>query len=86
MCSVECGMRPVCSTKIRYYSPCDAAATGLAPGSVDIHLSYTVFEHIRGPVLVQILNEASRVLSERGALIHHIDLAYIPSGFNLAAR
>jgi len=62
-------------TKIRYHSPSDAAATGLAPGSVDIHLSYTVLEHIPGLVLEQILNEASRVLSERGAAIHHIDLS-----------
>jgi len=60
---------------IRYHSLSDAAATGLAPGSVDIHLSYMVFEHIPAPVLEQMLNEASRVLSERGALIHHIDLS-----------
>ncbi len=39
------------------------------------HLSYTVFEHIPVVVLEQILHEANRVLSDRGAAIHHIDLS-----------
>jgi hypothetical protein len=56
-------------TKIRNYSPSDAAATGLAQGSVDAHLFYTVFEHIPAVVLERIPNEASRVLSGRGAAI-----------------
>jgi hypothetical protein len=63
------------TTMIQYHAPTDAAATGLPSGSVDIQLSYTVFEHIPGPVLEQILTEANRVLSDRGATIHHIDLS-----------
>jgi hypothetical protein len=56
-----------------YWAPSDAAATGLPAGSVDIHLSYTVFEHIPGPVLEAILREANRLLSDSGLALHHID-------------
>ncbi len=58
---------------IRYHAPADAATTALADGSIDIHLSYTVFEHIPGPVLVEILREAGRLLSPDGLALHHID-------------
>jgi hypothetical protein len=58
-----------------YWAPSDAAATGLPAGSVDIHLSYTVFEHIPGLVLEAILREATRLLSDTGLALHHIDLS-----------
>lgn len=58
---------------IHYVAPGDAAATDLPDGSIDIHLSYTVFEHIPGPVLAAILRESSRLLSPDGLALHHID-------------
>jgi hypothetical protein len=58
-----------------YRAPSDAAATGLPNGSIDIHVSYTVFEHIPGPVLEAILRESSRLLSDNGFALHHIDLS-----------
>lgn len=59
---------------IHFHAPADAAQTGLPAASIDIHLSYTVLEHIPGEVLEQILREANRILSARGVTIHHIDL------------
>jgi len=58
---------------IRYHAPADAASTGLAAGSIDLQFSYTVFEHIPGPVLGAILRECSRLLAPGGAACHHID-------------
>ena len=60
-------------THIDYRAPGDAAATGLPAGSIDIHTSYTVFEHIPRPVLKAILMEANRVLAPDGVALHHID-------------
>jgi SAM-dependent methyltransferase len=60
-------------TGIEYRAPADAAATGLDPGSIDIQISYTVFEHIPGPVLTAILREAGRILAPGGVALHHID-------------
>lgn len=58
---------------IRYHAPADASRTGLGPGSIDLQFSYTVFEHIPGPVLGAILRECSRVLAPGGVACHHID-------------
>lgn len=60
---------------IRYLSPGDAADLDLADGSIDLHVSYEVFEHIPGPVLEAILREGSRVISPRGLLVHYIDFS-----------
>ncbi len=60
-------------TAIRYHAPADASNTRLAAQSIDIHFSYTVFEHIPGPVLEAILREANRVLAVGGVACHHID-------------
>ena len=62
-------------TGIHYHSPADAADTGLDAGSIDVQVSYTVFEHIPGPMLECILKEANRILSCGGVAIHHIDLS-----------
>lgn len=62
------------ATGIEYHAPCDCAHTGFAPGSIDLHYSYTVFEHIPAPELEAILLEAGRLLSDRGLAFHHIDL------------
>jgi hypothetical protein len=58
---------------IQYYAPSDATSTGLPNGCIDVQFSYTVFEHIQGQILLGILREANRILSPRGAAIHHID-------------
>jgi SAM-dependent methyltransferase len=60
---------------IRYHAPADARKTGFAAGSIDLQFSYTVFEHIPGDVLRDILIEAGRVLSPTGVACHHIDLS-----------
>lgn len=75
LCSVSGFDDLIAKTNIIYRAPSDAAATGLADGSFDVHLSYTVFEHIPGPVLEAILREASRLLSDTGLALHHIDLS-----------
>jgi SAM-dependent methyltransferase len=59
--------------KIEYLAPADAADTKLPPNSIDIQISYTVFEHIPGDIIVAILNEANRILSPNGVALHHID-------------
>ena len=58
---------------IEYRSPSDATKTGLPPQSIDVQFSYTVFEHIPGPILTGILREANRILTPNGVAIHHID-------------
>jgi hypothetical protein len=60
---------------IEYRAPADATRSGLPGGSVDLHMSYTVLQHIPYTVLVDILREASRVLSPTGLACHHIDLS-----------
>jgi SAM-dependent methyltransferase len=59
--------------RLEYLSPADATATNLPDHSVDIHFSYTVFEHIPGQV--SILREASRLVTKSGLICHHIDLS-----------
>ena len=60
-------------TGIHYHAPADAARTKLADKSIDIQFSYTVFEHIPGPVLEGILRESNRLLADGGIACHHID-------------
>jgi SAM-dependent methyltransferase len=63
------------ASAVHYHAPTDAAATGLPASSIDVQISYTVFEHIPGPVLRDILTEARRILSPNGVVLHHIDLS-----------
>jgi hypothetical protein len=58
---------------IQYRSPADAARTGLPAGTVDLHYSYTVNEHIPAGVLEAIYREARRLLSPAGIALHHVD-------------
>jgi len=62
------------TTNIEYNAPCDCTHTRFADRSIDLHYSYTVFEHIASPVLDGIMREASRLLTDRGVALHHIDL------------
>jgi hypothetical protein len=61
--------------RLDYRAPCDATRTDFAAKSVDLHFSYTVFEHIPREVLVAILREGSRLVADGGLLCHHIDLS-----------
>jgi len=63
------------TTNISYMSPADAQHMKMASGSIDIHTSYTVFEHIPRNVLIGILKESSRLLGNCGVALHHIDLS-----------
>ena len=58
---------------IRYHAPSDAARTPLPDASVDLHFSFTVFEHIPADSLRSMLREASRVLAPGGLACHVID-------------
>lgn len=59
--------------QIEYIAPGDAADTGVPSGSIDIHTSYTVFEHIPPEILRRILAEGNRITSETGMFVHRID-------------
>ena len=58
---------------IAYRAPADAAATGLAEGSVDLHVSAYVFEHVPPGAIAAILREAGRVLRPGGTAFHRVD-------------
>lgn len=60
---------------IEYHAPADGTRTGLPHGSIDLHMSFTVLQHVPSVVLVDILREATRVLSPGGLACHHIDLS-----------
>jgi hypothetical protein len=58
---------------VEYHAPADATKTGLPAGCIDLHVSYTVNEHIPASVLLGILKEARRVASPDGVVMHHVD-------------
>jgi SAM-dependent methyltransferase len=58
---------------VEYMSPADAANLPLDAGTIDLHVSHTVLEHIPAEVLAAILKEARRLLRPGGLLIHNID-------------
>ncbi|MFO1019998.1 MAG: methyltransferase domain-containing protein [Planctomycetales bacterium] len=58
---------------IEYLAPADAAKTSLPAGSIDVHMSFTVFEHIPREILEAILKEGSRIVRPDGVFIHYID-------------
>jgi len=63
------------SLNIRYIAPGDAAHTPLPAGSVDLHISYAVLQHIPQPILRAILQEAKRLLRPGGLGIHWVDMS-----------
>ena len=58
---------------IECYAPADAAHTTLPDGAIDVHTSYTVFEHIPAPIIRDIMTEAHRLLNRGGVAVHLID-------------
>jgi hypothetical protein len=63
------------TTGIRYNAPADAREIARPPGSVDLHVSFTVFQQIPFDVLRAILRESSRLLSPDGLAWHQVDLS-----------
>jgi len=57
-----------------YSAPSDCTATTIPAASVDLHVSFGVFEHLQPEALHRILVEAARVLKPSGAAIHEVDL------------
>lgn len=60
---------------ITYRAPADAAKTDLPDASIDVHFSFTVFEHIPEDALIGLLTESNRLLSGSGLALHHIDMS-----------
>jgi SAM-dependent methyltransferase len=60
---------------IDYRAPADATRTDLPARSIDLHMSFTVLQHIPYDPLVGMLREATRVLADGGVACHHIDLS-----------
>lgn len=58
---------------VDYLAPADAARTGLKPGSVDVHASHLVLQHIPPAVVERIIREGSRIVRDDGVFIHRID-------------
>jgi hypothetical protein len=58
---------------IEYIAPGDAANTPLNSNSVDFHTSNTTLEHIPREVLIDVLREGNRIVSDEGLFIHRID-------------
>jgi hypothetical protein len=61
--------------RLDYRAPADARNVDLPPSSVNLHVSYPVFEHIPEAVLESILRESSRLLGADGLALHHVDLS-----------
>lgn len=60
---------------IEYGSPVDATKLPYPDHSFDFHISYTVLQHIPGDIILKLLEEARRVLTPGGLLIHFVDLS-----------
>jgi SAM-dependent methyltransferase len=59
--------------QIEYIAPGDAARVNIAKGSVNYHISHTVYEHIPLNIIADILNEGNRIVADDGLFINSID-------------
>lgn len=58
---------------VDYAAPADASRTGLRAGSVDVHASHLVLQHIPPAVVERIMREGNRIVRDDGVFIHRID-------------
>jgi len=58
---------------VAYRAPCDASATGLEDGSVDVVFSNSVLEHVAGPVIEACFAESRRILRPHGIIFHSVN-------------
>jgi SAM-dependent methyltransferase len=58
---------------VAYRAPCDASATGLPSGSIDVVFSNSVLEHVPGSVIEACFAEARRLLRPRGIVFHSVN-------------
>lgn len=56
--------------RVHYMAPGDAAATGLAEGSVDMVYSNSVLEHVHPQILPRLMTESMRILRPGGVAAH----------------
>lgn len=66
-------IRSLAAVGIHYHAPADAAATGLAPRSVDLVYSYEVLEHVPPEILRKLHAESARIVRPSGHVYHKID-------------
>ena len=60
---------------IEYYAPAKAEnLKHVHNKSIDLHVSYTVLEHIPAPVIRNIIKEGKRILKDEGLFVHIVDL------------
>ena len=60
------------TASIDYRAPADASVSNLPDGSIDMHVSNNVLEHIPPAMLKKILVEAKRVLKPSGLTVHRL--------------
>ena len=58
---------------IEYRAPGDATRTGLPDRSVDVVFSNSVLEHVPGPVIARLMQEARRTLRPGGIALHSVN-------------
>lgn len=59
--------------RIEYIAPGDAASLDLPAGSIDVHTSYNVVEHVPPAELRRILVEGNRLMRDGGLFVHRVD-------------
>lgn len=59
-------------SRIEYFAPADACATGLSANSIDLIYSNSVLEHVPKNVIAEMMKESFRVLKPGGLAMHNV--------------
>jgi hypothetical protein len=59
--------------QIEYIAPGDASKVNIPQGSINYHVSNTVYEHIPLNIIADILKEGNRIVADDGLFINNID-------------